>query len=426
MKTLLHPDYWVEVPAGEFQIGLSETQRECIRANIHAQVGYEDLPIAQRRDFEGAVEKFRQRTVSGKAEQPIRLTEAENEILCRGPFQRVFGVEHALMLEPTPQPVWVDRFYIARFPVTKHQYGTFEHHGTPPGDLPGTVEEPLDQPGAREVAAVRSKVALQFCEELGGRLPSRHEWEKAARGTDGWLYPWGDEWDPEAGYFYYGQPTPLGDRVDAFPRGVSPYGAWSLAGGLTELVSIGRGGRMGCHARESSAETAWFDHILAGASKGQWVALRPVLDEWPEQKHQGFQAGLARPDAEARRRMGPLADMLLTQYDWSTIGNRELDTLEPTIVALRKGHKADALDLVAAVLAKDEDNGPAWLLKAAALEEPAEGRKCVQRALAFDPESDVAQKMAAILKPPVHFLERKHLSVTTWSTANCSRTGEPL
>jgi formylglycine-generating enzyme required for sulfatase activity len=84
--------------------------------------------------------------------------------------------------------------------------------------------------------------ANAFCRwltaELGYeiRLPSEAEWEKAARGTDGRVYPWGNTWDAakantrESGI---GTTTPVG----CFPDGVSPYGALDMSGNLFEWTA---------------------------------------------------------------------------------------------------------------------------------------------------------------------------------------------
>jgi formylglycine-generating enzyme required for sulfatase activity len=70
--------------------------------------------------------------------------------------------------------------------------------------------------------------------ETGGtyRLPSEAQWEKAARGTQGQLYPWGDKWDSE------NSPCNLHQRrttpVKHFPEGVSPYGCFDMVGNLRE------------------------------------------------------------------------------------------------------------------------------------------------------------------------------------------------
>lgn len=145
--------------------------------------------------------------------------------------------------EADTRTVFVAAFYIDKYEVTNRQYAKFlseTGHRTPKFWEDPRLNAP-DQP----VVGVNWEDAEAYAAWAGKRLPTAIEWEKAARGTDGRLYPWGHDYDPTRGNFddggsmdgstdgYAMASAPVG----SFTSGISPYGLHDMAGNVWEWVS---------------------------------------------------------------------------------------------------------------------------------------------------------------------------------------------
>jgi formylglycine-generating enzyme required for sulfatase activity len=135
--------------------------------------------------------------------------------------------------------VTVDGFSIDVYEVTVGEYGDFLRSGG--GHLPPGWEK-MNQMKyhKRPVMGVDWADASAYCKSVGKRLPTEAEWEKAARGTDGRIYPWGNDSPSSlhANYGKYGSNdlealTPVG----SLEKGKGPYGAYDMAGNVWEWVS---------------------------------------------------------------------------------------------------------------------------------------------------------------------------------------------
>ncbi len=140
-------------------------------------------------------------------------------------------------LDETPQrKVYLKSYYIDKHEVTNEQYRQFLEAvpGREPKFWDNTRFSQPDQP----VVGITWQEAVKYCKWKGKRLPTEEEWEKAARGTDGRYYPWGNENDAtlsnvrgmEDGFRY---PAPVGE----IEEGKSPYGAFDMAGNVFEWTT---------------------------------------------------------------------------------------------------------------------------------------------------------------------------------------------
>jgi formylglycine-generating enzyme required for sulfatase activity len=141
--------------------------------------------------------------------------------------------------EQPQHTLYLPGYYLAKTPVTNAQYAAFVQatgHSQPDH---WKDRKPPRGKGDHPVVYVTWHDAVAYCNwlaEVTGRpyrLPSEAEWEKGARGTDGRLWPWGNQWDAKrcnTAESSKRDTTPVG----AYPQGASPYGLLDMAGNVWE------------------------------------------------------------------------------------------------------------------------------------------------------------------------------------------------
>ncbi len=161
---------------------------------------------------------------------------AGNFLLGSDPAQDAYAYEE----EESPQlEVNLSAYWIGKTEVTNAEYLKCVEAGV----CEVSYYMSIYTPGYENypVVYVTQQQAERYCSWMGGRLPTEYEWEKAARGTDGRIYPWGDEIPTNSNDLAnipgYVDDDGIGNDlfpVGSFPKGASPYGALDMAGNVWE------------------------------------------------------------------------------------------------------------------------------------------------------------------------------------------------
>ncbi|MFL7871197.1 MAG: bifunctional serine/threonine-protein kinase/formylglycine-generating enzyme family protein [Anaerolineales bacterium] len=137
--------------------------------------------------------------------------------------------------------VYVEAFYIDKYEVTNEMYDACAYavecrKPRNPGSVTRSTYYSNPVFANYPVIYVDWSMAEAYCEWRGARLPTEAEWEKAARGTDERIYPWGNQ---TADCSYANLAGCVGDTtpVDQYDKSQSPYGVYGMAGNVWEWTS---------------------------------------------------------------------------------------------------------------------------------------------------------------------------------------------
>jgi len=244
-ETGVNPDTWVTIPAGEF---LSGQNNEPVTIGYDYDIMTTDVTVQQYSNF----------LTSARLDQAIKV-EGE-EILGYYPGDEFHGVKHEEKIDAGD---WL--YILLDDPSQKIEFTSKVTFG---------VKEGYEN---HPMTSVTWFGARGYCDYYGWRLPTELEWEKAARGTDGRPFPWGDDIALNNANFYasrdpFEDMSSFGSRTSpvGFYNGkiydgyatldsVSPYGLYDMAGNVWQWTGDVYEGQHYRYLRGGSKETYDMD-----------------------------------------------------------------------------------------------------------------------------------------------------------------------
>src|SRR5258706_5815512 len=165
--------------------------------------------------------------------------------------------------------VTLEGYWIQQTKVTNRMFAQCVAVGsctTPTQELGGPVYSNPNYAN-HPVIGVTWDQAQAYCTWAQGSLPTEAQWEKAARGINGNIYPWGND-QPACDIANFGFCSGSTSEVDAFVSGASPYGLYDMAGNVFELVGDWDGETYykDCPSMNPTGPGSWQYRLICGGS----------------------------------------------------------------------------------------------------------------------------------------------------------------
>lgn len=253
------PEMGVTTPAPAPSAALSQAEQELKALEAEEQKIEEQQKLAA---IQKQIEE-KKKWIENEKKKPVEVAEVKTYEAPREPSREITGQDGAPMLlvpageflmgsndggsdEKPVHRVFLDAFYMDQYEVTTERYALFLQ-ATGRKQPFRWDEVSLGSHGDRPVIGVDWHDADAYCRWAGKRLPTEAEWEKAARGTDGRKYPWGNE-EPTSRHANFNRSCgglfssckPYSDvlvSVGSYEDGKSPYGIYDMAGNVWEWTA---------------------------------------------------------------------------------------------------------------------------------------------------------------------------------------------
>ena len=287
----------------------------CVSCHSGVTPAHALLQVAQRQTAEGEATSTKPLVVPVPTVKHPDVTADPNPMVLIPAGVFLMGSDERLPDEGPEHKVKLPEYWIDRYEVTNAQYKKFidATQRRSPSHFSNRTY-PAGK-GDHPVTEVTWYDAEAYCDWAGKRLPTDQEWEKAARGTDGRMFPWGNEFDinkantPQRweALNQEGGTMPVG----SFPNGESPYGLYDMSGNVWEWTSSWYKAYPGNkHPSENYGETykvlkggSWWDCSFYKCGISAPVFNRSFFIRTTHNKSFGFRCAKdAAPGDEAKAR----------------------------------------------------------------------------------------------------------------------------
>lgn len=218
-----------------------QTDSSCVICHSGKKTAHPIIPESQPKNLQGAVTIPAAMHPAIGAASGSKVTAEPNPMIWIPAGEFIMGFDDRMPDEGPQHKVTLGGYWIDQYEVTNAQYKKFiddTRHRSPAHFSNCTF--PAGKAN-HPVTEVTWNDAQDYCTWAGKRLPNDEEWEKAARGTDGRMFPWGNEVDLDRANtpYRWSKLKQEGDtmNVGSFPEGGSPYGVYDMSGNVWEWTS---------------------------------------------------------------------------------------------------------------------------------------------------------------------------------------------